>query len=89
MFPALAEQVEARSTAENIARLAAAFRAAGQPVVHTHVAHRPDFADVAITNLPIALAAKNRSMTAGTEEVEPHPALVPQADDFVHLRRAG
>jgi nicotinamidase-related amidase len=89
MFPALAEQVVARGIIPKIARLAQAFRARGLPVVHTPVAHRPDFADIVPNSLINSLSLKGRHLIAGAPETAYSPGLEPEAQDFVVERTAG
>jgi nicotinamidase-related amidase len=88
-FKGLAAEVAAKGVAGHIAALAKAFRARGWPVVHCHVAHRPDFGDVLPNNLITAMALKERAMMAGTAEVEAVPELVPEPGDYVFVRSAG
>jgi nicotinamidase-related amidase len=89
IFPGLAEQAADRGMLGNIDRLATAFRAAGHPVVHVHVAHRPDFGGVVPNSLVAVRARKANSMVAGTPAVEPMDGAVPTPGDYVSLRRAG
>ena len=88
-FAGLAAEAEARDIVPRIADLARAFRAAGAPVVHAPIAHRPDFADVPPTSLIAALARKHRRMTEGSAEVDFVAALVPEAQDLVVWRSSG
>src|ERR1700730_15692866 len=87
--PALAAQAAERGIVARIAELAGAFRAAGLPVVHCHIAHRPDLAGVRANSLLGALAIKNRTLIAGTQDVLPPPELVPHASDHVSSRATG
>src|ERR1700739_3438145 len=87
--PALAAQAAERGIVARIAELASAFRAAGLPVVHCHIAHRPDLAGVRPNSLLGALSIKNRTLIAGTPDVLPPPELVPQAGDHVSIRATG
>jgi nicotinamidase-related amidase len=87
--PALAAQAVERGIVARIAELAGAFRAAGLPVVHCHIAHRPDLAGVRANSLLGALAIKNRTLIAGTPDVLPPPELVPHASDHVSSRATG
>jgi nicotinamidase-related amidase len=89
IFPGLAQQASERGMLANIDRLAAAFRGAGHPVVHVHVAHRPDFGGVVPNSLVAVRARRAESMVAGTPAVEPMAGAVPAAGDYVSLRRAG
>src|SRR5690348_8659972 len=82
-FKGLAAQVAAKGLATNIALLVKAFRARGWPVVHCHVAHRSDFADVLPNTLITSIALKARAMMAGTVEVDPVAELVPEPGDYV------
>jgi len=88
-FAALVEQVEKRGIVPRIAALADDFRAAGQPVIHLPIAHRPDFADVQPNSLLAALARKNRFLVAGSTEAEIVDALTPAPGDFVVTRSSG
>jgi nicotinamidase-related amidase len=86
-FDTLAEQAGARGIVPRIARLAEAFRAASMPVVHLHVAHRPDYADVPRTSWIITRSIKKSHMKAGSADVEAVPGLEPQEGDHVQSRR--
>lgn len=85
-FVTLAEQVEARGIVGKIGALAAAFRAAGLPVFHLHVAHRADCADVPLTNVILARSVKQGRMRIGTPDVESVPALEVMPGDVLHAR---
>lgn len=87
--PAIAAQAAQRGIVNRIARLAAAFRAAGLPVVHCHIGHRPDMAGVRPNSLLGALAIKHRTLIAGTPAALPPPELVPQPGDHVSSRATG
>lgn len=88
-FAGLVDQVARRGILPRIAALAAAFRAAGLPVFHLTIAHRPDFADVKPNSLLAAMARKHRTVVAGTAEAEIVPELAPHAADFVMQRSSG
>lgn len=85
-FPGLADQVEERGIVPRIAALAQQFRAKGHPVIHLHVAHRPDYADLPKTSLIVARSIKNQRMRLGTAEADAVAALAPQASDILHSR---
>jgi nicotinamidase-related amidase len=87
--PALAAQAAERGIVARIAGLASAFRAAGLPVVHCHLAHRPDLAGVRPNSLLGALAIKHRTLIAGTPDTLPPPELAPRDDDHVSIRATG
>jgi nicotinamidase-related amidase len=88
-MPGLAAQAAERGIAGRIAGLASAFRAAGLPVVHCHIAHRPDLAGVRPNSLLGALAIKNRTLIAGSPEALPLPELEPHPGDHVSSRTTG
>lgn len=85
-FPALVEQVNQRGIIAKIAGLAEAFRTLGLPVIHTHIAHRPDYADLPVTNLIMARSRKNGRQKIGSIDAMPVTGLVPAPGDIVHLR---
>jgi nicotinamidase-related amidase len=87
--PAIAAQAAERGIVARIAELASAFRAAGLPVVHCHIAHRPDLAGVRPNSLLGALSIKNRTLIDGTPDVLPPRELVPHAGDHVSSRATG
>ena len=88
-LPALAAQAAERGIVARIAALASAFRAAGLPVVHCHIAHRPDLAGVRANSLLGALAIKNRTLIAGTPDTLPPQELAPHPGDHVSCRTTG
>lgn len=85
-FPTLAEQVERRGLVARTAALADSFRAAGLRVIHAHVAHRPDYADLPITNVIMARSKKKGGMKLGSVDAEAVPGLAPRPTDIVHSR---
>lgn len=85
-FSGLVEQVEERGIVDNIAKLAAVFRQQGRLVVHAHVAHNKDYADLPLTNVLVARTAKAGGMQIGSEDVEPVAKLKPEPGDLVHAR---
>jgi nicotinamidase-related amidase len=87
--PALAAQAAERGIVARIAELASAFRAAGLPVVHCHIAHRPDLAGVRPNSLLGALTIKNRTLIAGRPDALPPPELAPHQGDHVSTRATG
>jgi nicotinamidase-related amidase len=87
--PGLAVQAAERGIVARIAGLADAFRAAGLPVVHCHIAHRPDLAGIKANSLLGALAIKNRTLIAGTPDTLPPPELAPHPGDHVSVRATG
>jgi nicotinamidase-related amidase len=89
IFPGLAQQAEERGMLANVDRLARAFRGAGLPVAHVHVAHRPDLGGVVANSVVAARTLKSGSMRAGTPEVEPMEGAVPEPSDYVSSRHSG
>ncbi|MBK5351257.1 cysteine hydrolase [Pseudomonas sp. TH41] len=85
-FPGLAEQVQQRGVLPRIARLADAFRAAGLPVLHLHVAHRPGYVDLPRTSVIIARSTKKNRMIVGSEDVKSVSEVAPHESDIVHAR---
>jgi nicotinamidase-related amidase len=85
-FPGLAEQVQQRGVLPRIACLADAFRAAGLPVLHLHVVHRPGYIDLPRTSVIIARSTKQNRMIVGSEDVKPVPEMLPHESDIVHAR---
>jgi nicotinamidase-related amidase len=85
-FPSLAEQAAERGIVGHIAKLAAAFRAAGFPVFHLHVAHTPDYADVPVTNVILARSVKQGRMKLGTTDADTVAGLEVHPGDVLHAR---
>ena len=86
VFTGLVDQVEERGVVAKIAALADDFRAHGMPVIHAHVAHPVDYANVPRTSLIIARSVKMGSMKVGSAEVDAVPELAPKDGDVVHTR---
>ncbi|WP_255649268.1 hypothetical protein [Frankia sp. ArI3] len=79
-LPALAEQAESRGVGARIGALAEAFRAAGLPVVHAIIEHRPDLVGLRANSALSAMAIKRRTMIAGSVDVEvPEPVTPARA----------
>jgi nicotinamidase-related amidase len=85
----LAAQAGARGIVPRIARLAAAFRAAGAPVVYTTIVMRPDGAGTQANCLLLGSMKKKGAMVAGRKEAEIHPDLAPHPSDIVVQRVHG
>ncbi|MES2025633.1 MAG: isochorismatase family cysteine hydrolase [Pseudomonadota bacterium] len=85
-FPGLVEQVNTRDIVKKISRLADEFRAAGLPVVHLHVVHRSDYADLPVTSVIMGMSVKNGRMKIGSVDVESVPELPVQPGDILHAR---
>jgi len=85
-FPELCEQVHARNIIPKTAALAAAFRAAGLPVVHAHVALSPDFGDLPLTSTIMAMAKKRGRITVGSVDAQSVAGLEPQPQDVLDSR---
>lgn len=89
IFAGLAEQAAERGILPRIAALANSFRAAGRPVVHIHVAHRPDFGGFTDSNPVSAKVMRESRVLIGSPQSEPMPVVVPQPGDFVSRRHSG
>lgn len=89
VFPGLAEQAAQRQIAARTAVLAQAFRTAGLPVIHLHIAHRADFADSPANCRLFALTRKLGRLVEGTPDVEAVAELQPAPGDWVLPRSAG
>jgi nicotinamidase-related amidase len=89
LFPGIQQQAEARGIVAPLARLAAAFRQQGLPVIHIHVTHRPDFAGVSINNPAVAYIRNIGGLVAGTEQVRAVAALAPEPTDHIVCRHSG
>jgi nicotinamidase-related amidase len=89
VFPALAEQAQARGIVTKIAALARTFRARNLPVIFLHAIHRPDYAGVAVNNALVARTIKLGALRQGSVQVEPASGLEPHASDFVVRRDFG
>lgn len=85
-FSTLVDQVNARGIVKKIGVLADAFRAARLPVLHLHVVHRPDYADLPITSVIVGMQAKNGRMKAGSIDVDAVPDLPVEQGDILHAR---
>jgi nicotinamidase-related amidase len=88
-LPVLAEQAAERGILPRIGGLASAFRDAGRPVFHLHIALRADFAGVAVSSPLAAVSRRERKMVGGTADSEPMPDVVPVDGDVVCARRSG
>jgi len=85
-FAPLCSQVAARNIVPKTAALADAFRAAGLPVVHVHVAYQPDYADLPLTSAIASMAKKADRLTVGSPDTASVAGLEPKAGDIVHHR---
>ena len=88
-LPMIAGQVAERGIIPKIARLAAAFRAAGMPVIQAPVVHRKDLRDMKANSLLAAMSLKNRHLIEGTEEADYVAELAPQDGDIQIVRSSG
>jgi nicotinamidase-related amidase len=89
-FPELAEAAAGRGVVAQAARLLAAIRAAGLPVVHCTAEFRADRAGtVANTPLHTALLRRPQHLLEGTPTTELVPGLGAEVTDYVSARRHG
>jgi len=80
---AMPKIIKDRNVLGAIAKLAAAGRAAGVPVIHVRHAYRPDYADLP-QNMPLLRGMKKGELLKdGTWGAEIHSAVAPQANDLV------
>jgi nicotinamidase-related amidase len=89
VLPELAAQADQRAIASRIAWLAEQFRAAGLPVVHTPIVHRPGLEGVPANCQLLGVMKKMRAFEEGSVHVEYHPEVQPASSDFVLTRVAG
>jgi nicotinamidase-related amidase len=85
----LAAEAAERGVIERIRALAEDCRSAGVPVVHCTFVPRADFAGTTANCLLLASLRKRAVIREGRPEAEIHPALTPQAGDFVIQRQHG
>lgn len=85
-FPGLVEQVQQRGILPRIGVLADRFRKAGLPVIHLHVVHKPDYADVPKTSVIIVRSIRDQRMREGIEDVLAVDEMRPLQGDIVHAR---
>src|SRR3954470_10549475 len=85
----LAAQAATRGIVPRITRLAAAFRAAGAPVVHSTIVLRPDGFGTQANCLLLGSLKKKGAVVAGCRGAEIHPDLEPHPSDVVLQRAHG
>jgi nicotinamidase-related amidase len=85
----LAQEVATRDVIGHIALLAAAFRAAGRPVVHNTIVPRRDYAGFAANCLLLGSLKKQGIVVAGSPAAEINPRLGPEPTDVVVNRLHG
>lgn len=85
----LPQQCEERGIIEKISILAHAFRSHSLPVFHGTLAHRDDWAGSNVNSPLLGSNRKKRKMLRGGHEVELHPKLGAQPEDFVLERLHG
>jgi nicotinamidase-related amidase len=89
-FPALAEEVDRIGLVPHTARLLAAARAAGVPVVHCTAGFRADrLGSPANSPLIASLLRRAEHLLEGTATVDLVPTLGAEPDDLVSHRRHG
>jgi nicotinamidase-related amidase len=85
----LAEEVERRQILPRIRDLAEGFRAAGRPVVHCTVVHRPGTEGTARTAPIVRRAMRFRVAIEGDESAAIAPMLAPAPGDVISNRSSG
>jgi nicotinamidase-related amidase len=83
---AMPKIIKERNVLGTIAKLAAAGRAAGIPIIHVRHAYRPDYLDLP-QNMPLLRGSKKGEILKdGTWGAEIHEAVAPQGNDVVILK---
>ncbi|MGO9263344.1 MAG: isochorismatase family cysteine hydrolase [Candidatus Binataceae bacterium] len=78
--------IKERNVLGTIAKLAAAGRAAGVPIIHVRHAYRPDYLDLP-RNMPLLRASqKGEILKDGTWGAQIHDAVAPQGNDMVIVK---
>ena len=78
--------IKERNVLGTIAKLAAAGRAAGVPIIHVRHAYRPDYLDLP-RNMPLLRGAqKAESLKDGTWGAQIHDTVAPQGNDVVIVK---
>jgi gluconolactonase len=78
--------IKERNVLGTIAKLAAAGRAAGVPIIHVRHAYRPDYLDLR-RNMPLLRASqKGEILKDGTWGAQIHDAVAPQGNDMVIVK---
>jgi nicotinamidase-related amidase len=85
----LMDQVVSRGIIDKINVLAAAFRAAGRPVIFATIAPRPGFAGFKVNCVLSAQLVKNGQMTLGSRAAAVNDRLVVEPTDIVANRMSG
>jgi nicotinamidase-related amidase len=83
---AMPKIIKERNVLGTIAKLAAAGRAAGIPIIHVRHAYRPDYLDLP-QNMPLLRGSKKGEILKdGTWGAEIHEAVAPQGNDVVIVK---
>jgi nicotinamidase-related amidase len=83
---AMPRLIKERNVLGTIARLAAAGRAVGVPIIHVRHAYRPDYRDLP-KNMPLLRASqKGEILKDGTWGAEIHESVAPQGNDIVIVK---
>jgi nicotinamidase-related amidase len=85
----LAAEVVKRDVIPRIAALAAGFRAAGRPVVHSTIVPRRDFAGFAANCLLLGSLKKQGVIVEGSPAADINPDLMPEDSDLISNRIHG
>jgi nicotinamidase-related amidase len=86
---ALAQQCEERGTIKNIAALSSVCRDAGVRIFHCKLVHRRDWAGSGVNSLLLGANKKRQKMLEGSPEVQLHPDLGADPQDFEIERMTG
>ena len=78
--------IKERNVLATIAKLAAAGRAAGVPIIHVRHAYRPDYRDLPRSMPLLRASQKGEILKDGTWGAQIHDAVAPQGDDMVIVK---
>jgi nicotinamidase-related amidase len=85
----LARQVREQGIIPAISELAAAFRKAGAPVIHSHLVPRDDWQGFSVNCALAAILKRIGMVREGHPGSQAHPGFLPEPDDFVVRRKTG
>jgi nicotinamidase-related amidase len=85
----LARQVREQGIIPAISELAASFRGAGAPVIHSHLVPRDDWVGFSVNCALAGILKRTGMVREGHPGSKPHPGFIPQSGDFVVRRRTG
>jgi nicotinamidase-related amidase len=78
---------ESEALLETLGQAIAGARAAGVPVIYVRVAFRPGAPEVSFHNRAFSAVADSGGMTVDDESTQVHPAVAPEPDDVVVVKK--